>query len=901
VRRRLTAESREPKAGSFGRQLTSLLWRAPVDEEVDAELDFHVEMLARELVESGVAPGVARAEALRRFGDFDAVLTTCREAGRQRDRDMRRTEYLAELRQDAAYAIRQLRKSPAFTAVAVLTLALGIGATTAIFSVVRSVVLRPLPYAHPERVTAVFERYEDHDGQMSDGNYVDMEAQAKSFTHLAAELYTSFNLAEGDAPERVAAGRVTHNFFEVFGVKPALGREILPEEDQPGRELVVVLSHDLWTSRFGADPRVIGRAIRLGGRDYTVVGVMPEGFDPTLSEERLWVPIAFTPERRAQHDEHHLLVVGLLRPGVSSSQATGEVDRIMRDLAQRYPDQTGQRGGRVRPMADVLTGDYRQRLFILLGAVAFVLLIACGNVANLLLARGAARTKEIAVRAALGAGRGRIARQLLTESVVLALVAAVVGVALAYVGVRALVAAAPPDIPRLTQTRIDLPVLAFALGAAVLSSLVFGLVPALRASRQDLQGTLREGGRGMGSARDTVRNVLVAAEVALALTLLTGAGLLVRSAINLQAVRPGFDPSGVVTARLALPQPAYADPARVTRTFTEIVDRLKASPGVTAAAVVSGAPMGPGGGGSNGLIPEGRPLAMESTIDARLRIITPDYLSAMRIPLKQGRAFTPQDAAGRERVMIVSEGFARRAWPNESAIGKRVACCEGGPDDPRWKTVVGVAGDVRSVGPAVDAVPEFYLPIDQAPAEAWDWLQRALTIVARGRDAGTVTTAMRDAVRVVDPTLPLYSISTMNDAIRAATAEARFHTMLLGAFGVLGLILAAVGIYSVIAYFVSLRTHEIGVRMALGARPRDVVRLMTWQGLRPILVGVAVGTAAALAATRLLRGSLYGVSASDPLTLTVVAASLVAVGLVATLIPARRATRVDPTRALQSA
>jgi putative ABC transport system permease protein len=762
-------------------------------------------------------------------------------------------------------------------------------------------VLRALPYAHPERVMMVTERFEDQDSNVSDGNYVDMEAQNKSFAQLAAEMFTSLNLAEGDAPERVLAGRVTHNFFEVFGVKPALGREFLPEEDQPGRELVAVLSHDLWTTRFGADPRLVGRPIRLGGREYTVLGVMPAGFDPTLSGERLWVPIAFTPERRAQHDEHHLNVVGLLQPGVSPEQASAEVEAMMRELARRYPNATGNRTGRARPMAEVLTGDYRGRLFILLGAVAFVLLIACGNVANLLLARGAARAKELAVRAALGAGRGRIARQLLTESVVLALIAAVVGVGLAYFAGRALVAAAPPDIPRLAETRIDLPVLAFALGAAIVSSLVFGLAPALRASRQNLQGTLREGGRGMGSARDAVRTTLVAAEVALALTLLTGAGLLIRTAINLQAVRPGFDPAGLVTARIALPQAAYAEPERVARTFKDIVDRLKQAPGVSAAAIVSGAPMGPGGGGSNGLIPEGRPLEIENTIDTRLRIVTPDYLATMRIPLKRGRAFTADDIAGRDRVMIVSEAFVRRAWPNEDPIGKRVSCCDGTPDDPRWKTVVGVAGDVRSLGPALDAVPEFYLPIDQAPADAWDWLQRSMTLAARGRDAATVTAAMRAAVRAVDPALPLYSISTMDDAIRASTAEARFHTLLLGAFGVLGLVLAAGGIYSVIAYFVSLRTHEIGVRMALGAKPADVVRLMTWQGLRPILIGVAVGTAAALATTRLLQGSLYGVSPADPLTLAVVAAGLVAVGLVATLIPASRATRVDPTRALQSA
>jgi predicted permease len=887
-------------AGRFGRQLKSLLWRASIDDEVGAELDFHLDMLARELAGAGMDPAAARAEALRRFGDIDHVHATCRSIGAQREREMRRTEYLAELRQDVIYALRQLAKSPSFTIVAVLTLALGIGATTAIFSAVRSVVLRPLAYAHPDRVVALFERWEGQDGSVSAGVYVDWREQSASFAAMAAEQFSGFNLTDGDTPERVSGGRVTHNFYDVFGVRPLLGRTFTPDEDRPGADQVVVLGHGLWTRRYGADAEIVGRSIRLSGREYTVIGVMPPGFDPTASGEELWVPIAFTPERRAQHDEHYLTVAALLKPGVTPEQAQAEMEPIARRIAELYPNAV--RGGvHVVPMAEVLIGDYGQRLLIMLGAVAFVLLIACGNVANLLLARGAARAKEIAIRAAIGAGQGRILRQLLTESVVLALVSAAVGLALAYGAIRVLVAMAPDGIPRLDETRIDGAVLAFTLALASVSSILFGLVPALRAARGNLQGALREGGRGMGSARDRVRSALIIAEVALALTLLVGAGLLIRSAVHLQSVRPGFDPSGVLTARLALPASSYERPDHVARTFRSVAERLAQVPGVRAAAVVSQAPMGPGGG-SNGLVPEGKPLVMESAIDSRLRIVTPDYTTAMRIPLKRGRLFTDQDVAGRERVMIVSEELARRAWPNEDPIGKRITCCEGSPDDPRWKTVVGVVGDVRSAGPTVEVGPEFYLPIDQIPPEAWDWIQRTMTVVARGDgDPVALTGAMRSAVRAVDPTLPLYRISTMHEAIRASTAQARFNTALLGTFGVVGLLLAAAGIYSVIAYFVSLRTHEIGVRMALGASARDVVSLMTWQGLRPILVGVAIGGVAAFAATRVLRGSLYGVSATDPLTFVGVAAVLVVVGLLATLIPARRATRVDPTRALQSA
>ena len=892
-----------PTAGRFGRQLSSLLWRSSVDDEVAAELDFHVAMLTRELVEQGMPERAARAEALSRFGDIQQVHTTCRRIGSQREREMRRTEYYAELRQDVAYALRQLTRSPAFTAVAVLTLALGIGATTAIFSAVRSVVLRPFPFAHPKRVMIVSEWFKEDHGDVSDGNFVDWQAAATSFAELAAERYASFNLAGEESPERVFGGRVTHNFFAVFGIQPLLGRTFLPEEDAPGRNQVAVLSQTLWTNRFGADPGVVGRPIRLGGREYTVVGVMPERFDPGLAEEQLWVPIAFTPERRTEHDEHHLFVAGLLKPGVTREQAEAELKRIMTVLAERYPIDNGERSARVRPLDTVLVGDYRQRLLVMLGAVAFVLLIACGNVANLLLARGAARAREIAIRASLGAGRARIVRQLLTESAVLALLAAVGGLALAHAGVRLLVASAPEGIPRLDETHVDWTVLAFTLGLGLVSSVVFGLVPALRAARYDVQSTLRDGGRGTGAApaRDAVRSGLVAAQVALAFTLLVGAGLLVRSALYLQTVRPGFDPGGVVAARLALPQETYSEPARVARTFTQLAEQLSAAPGVRAAAVVSGAPLGPGGG-SNGLIPEGRAVEARSTIESRLRMITPGYFAALRVPIVRGRGFNAQDVAGAPRVMIVSEELARRAWPGADPIGKRMLCCEGSPEDPRWKTVVGVAADVRSRGPAAEVTPEFYMPLEQMPPEAWEWVQRTMTVVARGPGGvAPVTTAMRAVVAKMDPSIPLYGVTTMEEALRGSTAQTRFNTLLLGLLSGVGLVLAAVGIYSVIAYFVSLRQQEIGIRMALGATPRDVLALMTWQGVRPVLAGLLLGAAGALATTRLLRGSVYGVSVTDPLTAVGVLALLLAVALVATLVPARRATRVSPGEALQSA
>ena len=883
------------RLGTPGRQLRSFLFRSSVDDEVDAELTFHIEMLSRELMAAGMSREHAHDEAVRRFGDLADVQHTMRRIGRLRERDMRRTEYFGDLRQDVAYAVRQLARTPGFTLVAVFMLALGIGTTTAIFSVVESVVLRAFPFAHPERAVFVFERWGDRDGSVSVGNYVDLATASRSFDALAAVNYGSMNLAESGQPERVVGAFVTHDFFDVFGVRPRLGRTFAPGENEPGQEQVVILGYPLWRDRYGSDPRVIGRMMRLNERPYRIVGVMPEGFDPILSGEQLWTPVAFTAKQRAEHDEHYLTMVGLLKDGVTRARAQTELAGVMAELARRFPHDDADRGVRVAAVPEVLVGDYRQRLFVILGAVAFVLLIACGNVANLLLARGASRAKEVAIRAALGAGRSRLIRQLLAESAVLAVFAAVVGVAFAWAVVRLLVASAPPGIPRLDQTRVDWPVVMFALVAGLASSLLFGFVPAIRAARQDLQSTLREGGRGMGTARDRVRSVLIVTEVALALTLLVGAGLLLRSAYHLQQVKLGFDPAGVLAAHLALPADAYRSPEQVTRALEGLVDALGREPGVAAAAVSSHAPLGREGG-SNGLVPEGKTLDLKNAIDSRLHMVTPGYFSVVHVSLVKGRLFTERDRAGTERVMVVSEALAKRAWPNQEAVGKRIACCEGQPDDPRWKTVIGVVGDVRSSGPATEIRPEFYLPIEQVPPEAWEWVQRSMTIVARATtgNAASLAAPMRRAVRQLDAGLPLYSVSSMDDALVRSMAEARFHTLLLAALGAIGLVLAALGIHSVIAFFVSIRTHEIGVRMALGATSGDVVTLLTWQGMRPVLAGVALGAVGALAASRLLAGSLYGVTTSDPVTYVGVATLLVGVGVLASLVPARRATQVDP-------
>jgi predicted permease len=888
----------------FGRSLRSAFWRGRVEDEVDTELEFHVEMRMREFVNQGMTLAQARELAIRRFGDIDKVNAACRDIGRRRYRDMRRTEYFSELKQDVTFACRHLLKNPAFTIVAVLTLALGIGAITAIFSAVQAVVLRPLPVPEPERIFAIYETWQDRRGNVSGGNFTDALAANTTFSDMTAIQYSSFNLSDSEGAERIIGARATASFWSVFGVAPSIGRVFGAEEDQPGREHVVVLSHRLWRERFLGDQSVIGRQVRLNGRPYEVIGVMPASFDFTDQSEQLWVPIAFTPERKATHDEHFLTIYGRLRDGVSPDHALAELGRTAEALEQNFPRDNAGRGLTITPIMTEMIGDYRQRLFVLLGAVAFVLLIACGNIANLLLARGASRGAELAVRTALGAGRGRIVRQLLTESVVLALVSAAAGLALALWGIRALVAAAPPGIPRLEQTGLDPYVLGFTVITSIACAFLFGLAPALRAGRVDVVTMLKEGGRSaaMGGVRDRLRAALIAGELALALMLLVGAGLLIRSAVALQRVDPGFEYRGVFSGRISLPAAEYSDPSRIQATFERLVEEVRKVPGVTAAAISSQVPMGPGGN-SNGLIPEGRPLDVRSAIDSRLRIVSPAYFDAMGIAIVRGRPLTNEDRRGSFKVMVISEALAAAAFPGQDPIGRRIACCEPAPDgkSPDYKVVVGVARDVRSRGLGEASLPEFYLPMWQVPREAWEWIQRGVYIVARTPlDPASLANPMRTVVSSVAPDVPLFNVRTMEERLELSLSNARFNTLLLSILGAIGVVLAAVGIYGVIAYFVSRRTQEIGVRMALGATKRDVVRLIVGQAAVPISIGLLVGIAASFAATRVLTAQLFGVTPSDPLTFVIVAVGLGLVGVLASFVPARRAAGVDPTRALHT-
>jgi len=796
------------------------------------------------------------------------------------------------------FALRALRRTPALTASVVLTLALCIGGTSAVFGAVYAVLFRPLPWAEPAGVLVVRELWRGQKGAMSVGNWADLRRRDRLFQQLVPTYPQQLNLAGEEQPENVPAARVGADFFSLLGVAPALGRTFAAEEDTPGRNQVVVLSDGLWRRRFGADRSVIGREVRLDGRPATVIGVMPASLDFALLDEQLWVPTAFTPEQLAQHDEHYLTVLGRLRPGVTPAEAGTELAAIGRALERDFPRENQQRGLGAYSLMEELVRDYRPRLFVLLGAVGFVLLIACANIANLLLAQSAARGREMAIRAAVGAGRGHLLRQALTENLLLAAFGGGLGVLVAHWAVRGLTAFGPADVPRLAQARVDGPMLGFLLIVTLGAGLLFGLAPALRLASRPPHAALKEGRSG-GVHRDRLRSALVVAEIALALMLLTGAGLLIRSAAALDGVEPGYDPTGVVAARVSLPTTGYESADQARTAFERLAERLAVTPGVTASGVASVAPLE--GGSTNGLVPEGRPFDIASSINSYLRIVSPGYLAAMRIPLHRGRGFTDQDRRGAPLVMIINERLAREAFPGQDPIGKRIACCDSEAGAPRWKTVIGVVADVRAQDMSQPADPEFYLPLAQTPDLAWNWIQRSMTIAARGAgDPLRLVPGIRAAVRSVDPSLPLYQIGTMDDRITRSLAQARFSTALLTVFGAVALLLAGVGVFGVISYGVSQRTQEIGVRVALGADQGDVVRLIVRHGARLAGVGLLIGLAGALIATRLLATLLYRVSPTDPPTFLIGVAVLGASALAAAALPALRAARVDPAVALRA-
>ena len=802
---------------------------------------------------------------------------------------------------DIKHACRRLAAAPGFTAVAVVTFALGIGAATAIFSAFSAVVLQPFPFVEPDRVVIVGEDFgTGRPSSASPGNYEDWRAQASSFGALGAIRFLSVNVSGTTVPERLQGGSVTASYLSVLGIPPALGRNIRPDENQAGRERVVVLSHRLWARMFGSDPAILCRSLRLDGRQHEIIGVMPRQFDQLGGADEFWIPIVFTPDQVASHDEHSMLVVARLAPGVSSDQAAAELSLIFQRMKAQLPANTQVRRGLVNGYAAETIGDSRERLLVLFGAVALVLLIACGNVAHLLLARGHLRSHEVAMRASLGASVGDLVQQFLAEALVLALIGGVLGVAVAYLAIPAMVALGPAAaglaaVPRLDQTTVNGTVLLFAVLATVLSAVGSGIVPAIRMARPDLRGPLSGGSRTVAHSGDTLRSLLVAGEVALALVVLIGAGLFVRSALYLQAVKPGYDGSNVLTARVSLPEVGY-DNGRLESTFQDLVMRLSQHPGIESAAVASAAPLEIDAN-NNGLVPEGKAFDPDDFVLGRLGLVTAGYFQAFRIPLREGRLFNADDRRGNQRVMILSAEAARQLFPDGNALGKRVSCCEMGPDGiPLMKLVIGIVGDVRSEGPRAQTRADFYLPIQQVPADVWRWTGRTMTVVVRSRtqDAAALAAVVRATVKEIDPAVPVHNVSTMQQRLSAALAVDRFNVALMLLLGVIGLVLSAVGLYGVISCFVTQRRRELALRMALGARAADVVRIVLNQGMRPVWLGVVAGVGIAAGLSRTLSSFVYGVTTTDPLTFVSVVVVLVAVALLANLLPVRAAARTDP-------
>jgi putative ABC transport system permease protein len=801
------------------------------------------------------------------------------------------------LLQDVRYGIRLLFKHRGVSLVAVAALALGIGANTAIFSVVNALILRPLPYPNAERLAFLHEWSKQIDNMsVAYPNFLDWRAQNTSFDYLAASNFQAYNMTGEGEPERLVGANVSADLFRVLGVQPALGRAFTAEDDRPGAERVAVIGHSLWQQRFGGDPGLIGRALTLNGQSYTVVGVLPQGMRPYpqfgAQKTQLWTPIGLLADNYSNRENHPgIYVAGLLKPGATVEQAQADMAAIARRLSEQYPNSNRNLEVRVQSLHERVVGDTRTPLFVLLGAVGFVLLIACANVANLLLARAAARAREIAVRAALGAGRVRLIRQLLAESVVLALAGGILGVLLAYWGITLLLAAAPANVPRLEEVRIDTTVLGFTALLALLTGVFFGLVPALQASTPDLHDTLKDSIRGTTGGRSRLRHILVVTEVSLALVLLIGAGLLIRSFWHLSNASPGFSADNVLTVQLVLPASQYPDASAQRGFYNRLMPRLASLPGVTGADMIVPLPLG-GGGWQTGFWIEGRPAPdlgeYPSTDIAR---VSPSYFRTMGIPLLRGRAFTEQDHENAPLVAIVDERLAKDYFPGEDPVGKRL---QFGPlNSPVFVEIVGVVGHVKNYGVEADSRVETYFPYLQSPVPP-------ITLMLRtSGDPLSIASGVRNEVLAVDANLPVFNIRTMASLVNDSVASRRLTAILLTVFAAVALVLAAVGIYGVMSYAVAQRTHEIGIRMALGAPQGSVLRLVVRQGMTLAGIGLAIGLAAAFGVTRWMETMLYNVSATDPGIYAGIAALIALIALAASYVPARRAARVDPLVALR--
>ncbi|HEX8775378.1 MAG TPA: ABC transporter permease [Pyrinomonadaceae bacterium] len=804
--------------------------------------------------------------------------------------------------QDLRYGLRTLRQRPGFTFVAVLALALGIGVNTAIFSVVNTLLISPLPFRDSERLVMVWEfnRTRDrHQNVINPANFLDWREQSTSFEEMAAFRDVRVNLTGKGDPVEIPSQQTTPNLFSLLGVETIMGRSFKPEDGEPNAAPVAVISYGLWQRQFGSDPSIVGKTVTLNGTGVNIVGVLPAGFQwfikkGSLTDKpaELWMPLAFTEELRVRRGRH-MTAVARLKPGVSHAQAQAELYTIAARLEQQYPDVNTGWGAELVPLREQFVGDVRPALYVLLGAVGFVLLIACANVANLLLARAATRHREIAIRTALGAGRWRVIRQLLTESVLLSVLGGGLGLMIAWWGTGAIVALSPSDLVNLESVSINLPVLLFTLLVSILTGLIFGLAPALEATKLNLTESLKEGDKGGsgGTRSRRLRNAFVVAEVALALVLLASAGLMLKSFSRLQTVNPGFETERLLTMRLVLPNNKYPEDYQRTAFFRQAIERIGRLPGVQSASAVSFLPFA-GIGSATRFTIEGRPAPQAGDAPTTdVRVTDANYFRTMNIPLLQGRSFTEQEATEKRGVVIINETLARQYFAGEDPIGKRITVNMG--SEPKPTVIIGVVGDIRHVDLNSEIRPMVYWT---HPELAYS----SMTIVLRtAGEPMSLAAATQREIQAIDPDQPVSDIRTMEQLLSASVARTRFNALLLALFAGLALILASVGIYGVMAYSVVQRTREIGIRIALGAEARDVVRMIVGQGMILTLVGIGLGLVAAFALTRLMSSLLFGVSATDPLTFAVVSLLLSAVAFLACYIPARRATKVDPMVALR--
>lgn len=806
------------------------------------------------------------------------------------------------LLKDFRYGIRSLLKRPGFTAISVITLALGIGANTAIFSLVNAVLLRSLPFADPDRLVMIWEdaSYAGFPRNTpAAANYADIKNQNIVFEGVAATNERSYNLTGDGEPEKVQTVAVTADFFPLLGVKPLLGRAILPEEDQPGANRVVVLSYGLWQRRYGGDRSIVGRQLLLSGEKYTVVGVMPNGFQFLDSKIGMWVPIAFTPEDLAKRTRHYLQVVARMKPGVRVTQANAEVVAIHQRIARDHPDEAGRISGFVLPLREQVAGEVRRPLIVLSVAVGFVLLIACANIANLLLSRAASRRREMAVRAALGAGRMRIVRQLLVEGLAMSVVGAICGLVLAWWSFAFLQRLIPDGLVGSSVLSIDPRVLGFTLLVTLLTTVIFGLVPALQVSKIDLNEALKQGGgrSGLHAGGNRMRSAMVVAEVSLALVLLVGAGLLIQTFMKLRDQYASLRAESVLTLRTVLPRNKYAENTQRAAFYKQVLERVSALPGVISAGYVTTVPLAMKGG-TNGFIPEGRAIEQATAggvaYDANHRQITPDYFNTMSIPILRGRGFTEADNDQAVKVAVMNETMARQFWPGVEVLGKRFTMED--PAENRWITIVGVVADVRQMGVDEPVKAEMYFPYQQNNDSAF-YAPQDLAI-RTSIDPLSLVNSVRNEIHQVDPDQPISNIRTMDAVLGEETASRRLGMILLTIFAGLALLLATIGIYGVLAYFVVQHTQEIGVRMALGAQRSNILALVLKKGMSLALLGVGIGLVIAFTLTRLMASLLYGVSTADPLTYLAISLLLTGVAFFACYFPARRATRVDPLVAL---